>query len=127
MRRGVKVVLYAAATVFFALSAAFFGAGVPRMWAMRSRVNVLTPSGAGLEYNEWVVNLAIGIAVAVISLVLAILLGWLTRRNWRAWKAEVDPMRCKTCGYSLRGLVEPRCPECNTPFDPALLGKRESR
>lgn len=23
---------------------------------------------------------------------------------------------CITCGYCLRGLIEPRCPECNTPF-----------
>lgn len=62
MRRVVKIALYAAGTVFFALSAAFCGSGVPRMWAMRSKVDILTPSGAGLEYNEWVVNLTIGIA-----------------------------------------------------------------
>ena len=24
---------------------------------------------------------------------------------------------CETCGYLLYGLVEPRCPECGTPFD----------
>jgi hypothetical protein len=27
---------------------------------------------------------------------------------------------CVRCGYSLRGLPEPRCPECGTPFDPKL-------
>jgi hypothetical protein len=25
---------------------------------------------------------------------------------------------CVKCGYLLRGLSEPRCPECGTPFDP---------
>ena len=25
---------------------------------------------------------------------------------------------CAQCGYELRGLPEPRCPECGTPFDP---------
>lgn len=25
---------------------------------------------------------------------------------------------CATCGYSLRGLNRPRCPECGTAFDP---------
>ena len=25
---------------------------------------------------------------------------------------------CEQCGYDLRGLPEPRCPECGTPFDP---------
>jgi hypothetical protein len=24
---------------------------------------------------------------------------------------------CQSCGYSLRGLTVPRCPECGTPFD----------
>ena len=24
---------------------------------------------------------------------------------------------CLTCGYNLKGLTEPRCPECNTPFE----------
>ncbi len=28
---------------------------------------------------------------------------------------------CVECGYDLRGQVEPRCPECGTPFDPRLL------
>jgi len=27
--------------------------------------------------------------------------------------------RCTRCGYDLRGLREPRCPECGTEFDPA--------
>ena len=30
---------------------------------------------------------------------------------------------CLQCGYNLRGLTEPRCPECNTPFDEQLLNK----
>lgn len=27
-------------------------------------------------------------------------------------------MRCINCSYPLRGIPEPRCPECGTPFDP---------
>ena len=30
---------------------------------------------------------------------------------------------CVKCGYNLKGLSEPRCPECNTPFDERLLKK----
>ena len=30
---------------------------------------------------------------------------------------------CITCGYDLRGQIEPRCPECDTEFDPQLLMK----
>ena len=27
--------------------------------------------------------------------------------------------QCAHCGYDLRGLPEPRCPECGAPFVPA--------
>ncbi len=30
---------------------------------------------------------------------------------------------CVKCGYNLKGLTEPRCPECNTSFDERLLEK----
>ena len=30
---------------------------------------------------------------------------------------------CLKCGYNLKGLTEPRCPECNTSFDERLLKK----
>jgi hypothetical protein len=30
---------------------------------------------------------------------------------------------CLRCGYDLRGQVDPRCPECGTPFDERLLGR----
>ncbi len=35
------------------------------------------------------------------------------------WWPESRPGHCLVCGYDLRGLPEPRCPECGTPFDPA--------
>ena len=31
---------------------------------------------------------------------------------------------CAQCGYDLRGLTEPRCPECGTTFDPVERGVR---
>ncbi len=31
------------------------------------------------------------------------------------------PGACHWCGYDLRGLPSPRCPECGTPFDPASV------
>jgi hypothetical protein len=31
------------------------------------------------------------------------------------------PGFCARCGYNLRGLPQPRCPECATPFDPETL------
>lgn len=29
--------------------------------------------------------------------------------------------KCVACGYQLSGLIEPRCPECGTEFDPKRL------
>ena len=40
---------------------------------------------------------------------------WLRKRFWPV----INPGRCRVCDYDLRGLPEPRCPECGTPFDPA--------
>jgi hypothetical protein len=34
---------------------------------------------------------------------------------------------CAKCGYDLRGLPEPRCPECGTPFDPKAVPSHEAK
>jgi len=44
---------------------------------------------------------------------IASVIRWVVRRK--------DRSRCRKCGYALRGLPEPRCPECGTPFDAALM------
>ena len=31
---------------------------------------------------------------------------------------EIPAGHCQSCGYDLRNLSEPRCPECGTPFAP---------
>lgn len=31
--------------------------------------------------------------------------------------------RCGACGYDLRGLLAPRCPECGKAFDPDKVGR----
>ncbi len=38
-------------------------------------------------------------------------------RRWRRRRSG----SCVQCGYTLRGLTEPRCPECSTEFDPSTL------
>src|SRR5262249_35041610 len=38
------------------------------------------------------------------------------------WSAIADDVHCPLCDYNLRGLTDPRCPECGTHFDwPELL------
>ncbi len=36
------------------------------------------------------------------------------------------PGTCDSCAYNLRGLTEPRCPACGTPFDPQLLATHDA-
>ena len=57
---------------------------------------------------------------------LAILFG-----VWPVWCFFRGPLRrarrraagcCPPCGYNLTGLIEPRCPECGTEFDPKFVG-----
>ena len=58
-------------------------------------------------------------SAAVVTLVaLAILAGAWTYKKVRSKYA----MRCTKCGYSLKGLTEPRCPECGEPFNPYMVG-----
>ena len=35
--------------------------------------------------------------------------------------ADVSKSHCVKCGYNLKGLPEPRCPECGTPFGPKAV------
>jgi hypothetical protein len=45
----------------------------------------------------------------------------LTIWAWFEPSKERSPWVCAGCGYLLRGLTEPRCPECGTAFDPQKL------
>jgi len=50
---------------------------------------------------------------ATIIAVLGCLITW----DWPSWNDELsDYLKCQRCGYLLRGLTTPRCPECGTPF-----------
>ncbi len=49
--------------------------------------------------------------------------------DWRRKKLRKQMLLpvCDHCGYCLRGLSEPRCPECGTPFDPDIISSAARR
>jgi hypothetical protein len=57
------------------------------------------------------IRLATDVAVPTILLVSTV---WVRNRFW----PESKPGHCRVCDYDLRGLPEPRCPECGTQFEP---------
>jgi hypothetical protein len=59
----------------------------------------------------WRISVAFVPALASSALVCLLLL----RRMKRRWSID-GYTRCGNCGYILKGLKEPRCPECSTPI-----------
>jgi hypothetical protein len=62
--------------------------------------------------SAWPVLIPAGIAVVLVG--VSALMLWRYRREGRTLRRLEG--RCGRCGYDLRGLPEPRCPECGTPF-----------
>ena len=68
------------------------------------------------------VSLVLGVVMILAFALLVVCPSLLVaRQTVDAVKTLRDERRCKHCGYLLQGLPEPRCPECGTPFDPAVL------
>lgn len=72
---------------------------------------------ARLGLPHWAVTLVVSLCVGGLVYAAA----WVTRRAVRRF-LRVQLVNkgisiCLTCGYQLRGQVEPRCPECGTGFD----------
>ena len=71
------------------------------------RLQDLCGSSALVVDRVWVIG-----ALCVGNLPGAIIVArYVGRRRRRGWG------KCGACGYDLRGLPSPRCPECGTPFD----------
>ena len=84
---------------------------------------VITLALAGLAVLSWIwlvyrayLDWRVPSAYMVLSGMITVCacLGWvLVTRTTERRDGET---RCRTCGYILRGLSEPRCPECGTPI-----------
>jgi len=71
-------------------------------------------------------NVAFIVAIVLVGLLAyPVLFWWITGPVCR-WleqdcRKRVNWPSCEKCGYCLRGLVEPRCPECGSSFDSTIL------
>ncbi len=109
----------------------FPAAGISESFARRPTIEVW-PVANTLEWGWWDWNidthggtqLSVSCplwALFLFSLVCALLL------RGRGASASARAGRCAKCGYDLRGTIEPRCPECGTPFERAKEAREAAR
>ncbi len=60
---------------------------------------------------------ALGVGASLGGLATLVIMGSMIRRNLRTQLVKHNVKICVECGYDLRSLTEPRCPECGTPFE----------
>lgn len=83
-------------------------------------------------FTVWLINMTAPLSRQVDWSVLGLsgsLLVLTSAFVYRFWSRPVPPadfLACRNCGYLLRGLVVPRCPECGTPFDVRKLTRLSS-
>ena len=71
----------------------------------------------GIWHTAWRVFFADALILALPVLPFATIVLTYRKRRMERWRRGV----CLRCEYDLRGLAEPRCPECGTPFKHVLV------
>jgi len=96
-------------------------------WTVLAAGEGLREMGTGYFMGGWpqyvflVDSVSISAMVGALALIIISLLLW-PPAPVPAMPAHPPPVpRCVRCGYSLRGLTVPRCPECGKPFDRRIL------
>ncbi|MBN1347474.1 MAG: hypothetical protein JXQ73_32590 [Phycisphaerae bacterium] len=79
------------------------------------RLGILSPE-AMFPHNNYP-PFAAPLGLALCGFWLTWLYRYSIRRSLREQLAKSGVPICVECGYQLRGLTEPRCPECGTPSD----------
>ena len=76
-------------TVLCFVSTLFWTVGTAYNWAMKNKLAAgLSEDGAGLEFNEWLVNLLIMVVLAVVSALTTV---FFARRAWRRRHCPLTP------------------------------------
>ena len=80
-------------------------------------VGLLTPIYMGIKFSPRDHPTTLGLVGASMIGASGIWWGLRSLKHGRAKRNRLRGLRyglCVNCGYSLHGLTEPRCPECNT-------------
>jgi hypothetical protein len=80
---------------------------------------IVLSSAALWEFFDWDQSPHIDIILMIIT--LCTLLAGATALIMNLRFEETSKLICRNCGYCLRGLREPRCPECGESFDAGLI------
>jgi hypothetical protein len=68
----------------------------------------------GMAYYSWMASMVIALFASVVLRLHG------SKESRRTRRLQVPPI-CEFCGYDLRSQIEPRCPECGTPFESRSL------
>lgn len=69
-----------------------------------------------VERAQWVWRVSTVAAYIMPTAVLALIAYGILTRIFPSRQIKVNDIRCRKCRYILKGLREPRCPECGEPI-----------
>jgi hypothetical protein len=75
-------------------------------------IPILAGHDMGRDMQMFLIKVAVALAIIPCTLLLTVLV----RAVKGVRRRKSNDAICGHCGYSVRGLLEPRCPECGSPF-----------
>ena len=91
----------------------FLGAGLLSLCLISALIRVVFIDAVSLGP---VASNLVGLLILNLGVYVGVRYALWVDRSWR----PVDPTKCRSCGYSLKGLKSNRCPECGTLFERAF-------
>ena len=72
------------------------------------------------------IGVSMSVSIGCAAWIALTVLSGKIRKSLRRQLLEAGVPICLKCGYDIRGLSTPRCPECGGEFDPALLERDDA-
>jgi hypothetical protein len=78
---------------------------------------VMTPLAHSTRESEYAATITCGVGILWFGVSCRLISMCYVEPYVHRTHSNKDLSKCEHCGYMLRGLDRPRCPECGTPFD----------